>query len=51
MHWKNFGEMSTDDRHKVYFNGEEDRREYGVRFEVNMDMVSAVLGCRQSLAD
>ena len=51
MHWKNFGEMSTDDRHKVYFSGEEDRREYGVRFQVHMDMVSAVMGCRQSLAD
>ena len=24
MRWKNFGEMSTDDGHKVYFSGEED---------------------------
>ena len=30
MRWKNFGEMSTDDGHKVYFIGEEDRLEYGV---------------------
>ena len=30
MRWKNFGEMSTDDGHKVYFSGEEDRNEYGV---------------------
>ena len=30
MRWKNFGEMSTDDGHKVYFSGEEDRHEYGV---------------------
>ena len=22
MRWKNFGEMSTDDGHKVYFSGE-----------------------------
>ena len=29
MGWKNFGEMSTDDGHKVYFSGEEDRHEYG----------------------
>ena len=21
MHWKNFGEMSTDDGHKVYLSG------------------------------
>ena len=46
MRWKNFGEMSSDDRHKVYFSGEEDRHEYGVGFLVNKDMVSAVLGCR-----
>ena len=32
MRWKNFGEMSSDDRHKVYFSGEEDRHEYGVGF-------------------
>ena len=43
---KNFGEMSTDDRHKVYFSGDEDRHEYGVRFLVHRDMVSVVLGCQ-----
>ena len=46
MRWKNFGEMSSDDRRKVYFSGEEDRHEYGVGFVVYKDMVSAVLGCR-----
>ena len=30
MRWKNFVEMSSDDGHKVYFIGEEDRHEYGV---------------------
>ena len=44
--WKNFGEMSSDDRHKVYFSGEEDRYEYGAGFLVHRDMVSAFLGCR-----
>ena len=38
--------MSTDDGHKVYFSGEEDRHEYGVRFLVHKDVVDAVLGCR-----
>ena len=28
MRWKNFGKMSSDDRHKVYFSGEKDRHEY-----------------------
>ena len=46
MLWKNFGEMSTDDGHKVYFSGEEDRHEYGVGFLVHKDVVDAVLGCR-----
>ena len=45
MCWKNFGEMSTDDGHKVYFSGEEDRHEYGVGFLVHKDLVNAVLGC------
>ena len=31
MRWKNFGEMSTDDGHKVYFSEEEGKHEYGVR--------------------
>ena len=46
MRWKNFDEMSTDDGHKVYFSGEEDRHEYVVRFLVHRDLASVVLGCR-----
>ena len=46
MRWKNFGKMSKDDAHKVYFTGEEDRHEYGVGFLVHKDTVDAVLGCR-----
>ena len=46
MRYKNFGEMSTDDGHKVYFSGEEGRHEYGVGFFVHKDVVDAVLGCR-----
>ena len=42
---KNFGEMSSDDRHKVCFSGE-DRYEYGVVFLIHKDMDSAVLSCR-----
>ena len=43
---KNFGEMLTDDGHKVYFSVEEDRHEYGVEFLVHKVIVSAVVGCR-----
>ena len=46
MRWNNFGEMSTDDGHKVYCSREEDRHEYGVGFLVHNDVVDAVLGCR-----
>ena len=42
MRWKNFGEMSTDDSHKVYFSGEKDSHENGVGFLVHKDMMSAV---------
>ena len=46
MRLKNFDEMSSDDRHKVYFSREEDRREYVVGSLVQTDMGSAVLGFR-----
>ena len=46
MRRKNFGEMSTDDGHKVYFSGEEGKHEYGVGFLVHKDVVGAVLGCQ-----
>ena len=39
MRWKNFGEMSTDDGHKVYFSGVEGKQEYGVGFLVHKDVV------------
>ena len=46
MRWKNFGDMSTDDGHKVDFSGEEGKHEYGVGFRVQKDVVGAVLGCQ-----
>ena len=46
MRWKNFGEMSTNDGHKVHFSGEDEIHEYGVEFLFHKDIVNAVLGCR-----
>ena len=43
MRWINFGEMSTDDEHKVYFSEEENRHEHGVGLLVHKDVVDAVL--------
>ena len=42
---ENFGEMSTDDGHKVYVSGE-DGHENGVGFLVPKNMVSAVIRFR-----
>ena len=40
---ENFGgEISLDGGHKVYFSGEEDIHEYGIRFLVRKDVVNAV---------
>ena len=46
MRWKNFSDISSDHRHKVYVTGEKDRHEYGVGFLIHKDMVNAILGCR-----
>ena len=46
IRWKNFGEMSADGKHNVYFSGEEDRHESEIGFLVHKDVISALLGCR-----
>ena len=43
--WKNFGE-TTEEGHKVYFSGKEDKHEHGVGFRVHEDIVNTVMGCR-----
>ena len=42
MRWKNFGETTTVERHKVFCSGKEDKHEYGVGFLVHKD----IMGCR-----
>ena len=46
MRWKNFGETTTEEGHKVFFSGKEDIHEHGVGFLVHKDIVSTVKGCR-----
>ena len=46
MKWKNFGETTTGEGHKVFFSGKEDKHEYGVGFLVHKDNVNTVMGCR-----
>ena len=35
MRWKNFGETTTEEGHKVFFSGKEDKHEHGVGFLVH----------------
>ena len=44
--WKNFGETMTEEGHKIYFSGKENKHEHGVGFLVHKDIVSSVMGCR-----
>ena len=46
MRWKNFGETTTEEGHKVFFSGKEDKHEQGVGFLVHKDIVNTVMGCR-----
>ena len=46
MRWKNLGETTTEDRHKVFFSGKENKHERGVGLLVHKDIVNTVVGCR-----
>ena len=46
VRWKNSGETATQDGHKLYFSGKEDRHENGVGFLVHKDTVNTVMGCQ-----
>ena len=46
MRWKNFGETTTEEGHKVFFSGKKDKQEHGVGFFVHEDIVNTVMGCR-----
>ena len=40
MRWKNFGETVTEEGHKVFSSGKEDKHVYGVGFLVHKDIVN-----------
>ena len=46
VRWKNFGETSTPEGHKLFFSGREDRHEHGAEFLIHKDTVNAIMGCR-----
>ena len=45
MRWKNFGETTTEEGHKVFFSGKEDEHELGIAFLIHKDIVNTVIGC------
>ena len=45
VRWKNFGETSAPEGHKLFFSGCGDRHEYGVGFLIHKDTVNAIIGC------
>ena len=46
VRWENFGETSTEEGHKLYFSGKEEKHVHGVGFLVHKDIVNTVVGCR-----
>ena len=47
VRWKkNFGETSTQEGHKLFSSGREDRHEHGVGFLIHKDTENAIMGCR-----
>ena len=47
VHWKNFGETSSEEGHKLYYSGKENKHEHGVGFLVHKDTVKSVRGVDQ----
>ena len=45
VRWKNFGETTTEEEHKVFFSGKEDKHERCVGFPVHKDIVNTVMEC------
>ena len=45
MRWKKFGETTTEEGHKVFISGKEDKHEHCVGFLVHKDIVNTVMGC------
>ena len=44
--WESFGETTTEEGHKIFFSGKDDKHEHGVGFLVHKDIVNTVMGCR-----
>ena len=45
MRWKNFGETTTEEGHKIFFSEKDDKHEHDAAFLVHKDIVNIVVGC------
>ena len=45
MRWTGFGEMTTEDGHKIWHSGEESRHVHGVGFIVRKEVAGCILSC------
>ena len=45
VRWTGFGEMVTEDGHKMWFSGHETRHEHGVAFIVRKEVTGCILSC------
>ena len=45
VRWKNFGETSIQDGHKLHYSGRDDKHEQGVGFLVHKDIMNTVMNC------
>ena len=46
MRWKNYGETTTEEGHKIFSSGKEDKHEHGIGFLVHKDIMNTVMGSR-----
>ncbi|XP_035828272.1 craniofacial development protein 2-like [Aplysia californica] len=46
VRWKKFGEIKTQEGHKLHFSGEEDKHMNGFGFFIHKDIVNRVMDCR-----
>ena len=46
VRWKSIGETSTQEGHKLYFSGRDDKHKQGVGFFIHKNTMNCVMGCR-----
>ena len=46
MRWKDFGEITTDNGHKLYYSGKQDKHEEGVGFLAHKSIANSIMECK-----